>query len=364
MNKKLIYLSVLCILISLSFGCSPTGLNENGDTDAAKRPVQEVRVVKEISMPGDIPFVDYNDPVLVDNHMYICVNDSYGLTNKVIDYDIDTQEYSIIFESQFTEANLQRTMANEKWVMWIDADLIFSRSIIYVFNRETNEIVKLADYNPSVQLTAPYLSGDYVACIVVQDYANLEKRQEIMLWNLDTMESYKVAEITELSFYNNFVFINSNQVLWTDSADGVGYYKIYDIETGLTKEIVSPYVYPGYAMLVGKKIYSINFQDYRYWGSQDFGYYDIATNTYNSLMETLGTRSIGGFRVSNDLVVVRDKYNVLKIIDVVNDELLNFNISTEIIDTINVSRDGRIVIGREQLGMRNATLFILDTVGG
>ena len=360
MKKKLISLLVMCILISFSFGCSP--IESDGNEDSEKKPVQEVSVVKEINMPEDIPFVGYNDPVLVDNHMYICVNDSLAVTNKVIDYDINTKEYSIIFESQFTEANLQCTMANDKWVMWLDADMIFSHTIIYVLNRETNEITKLADYNLSTQLTAPYLFGDYVACVIVQENDSLESQQEIILWNLETMESSAIADITELSFYNNFVFINSDQVLWTDSVDGVGYFKLYDIKTGLVKEIEAPHAYPGYAMMAGEKIYSINFEDYRTWASHDFGYFDTSSNAYKSIEGVVGTSSISRFRVSDYLVIVMDRNSVLKIIDVENDELINVSIPTATIDSINVSNDGRIIIGREQREIESATLFILDTV--
>ena len=372
MKKKLIYLSVLCILISLSFGCSPTGLNENGDADAAKRPVQEVRVVKEISMPGDIPFITYRDPVLVGDNMYVCVSDSYGPINKVINYDFNRREYSIVFQSQLADPILTHTMANDKWVIWLEHNGAGLHNTIYLLNRETNEILKLLESN--IGIISPRLSGNYVTSVVPRDKEVPGSQRDIILWNLDTMESFAISDFGELSFYNTFVFINNEQVLWTDSVDGVGYYKIYDIETGLIKEIEAPYTYPGYAMMDGEKIYSINFQDHRYWTNQDFGYFDTSTNKYSSLMDVLEARWIARFRVSNNLVVAMyemDEKGVIKIIDVINDKVVSFSNPLDAvdsfnlsIDTINVSHDGRIVIGREQLGMRNATLFILEAVGG
>ena len=369
MKKKLICLLAMFILVSFSFGCGPTESDVNEDLD--KKAVQEVSVVEEINLPEDIPFITYRDPVLVGNSMYVCVSESYGPINKIIDYDINTKEYSIVFESQLLDPILTHTMANDKWVIWLEHNSIGLQNTIYLLNRETNGIVKLLESN--IGIISPRLSGDYLISVVPRHKDLLGSERDIILWNLVTMERYAIADFAELSFYNTYVFINNDQVLWTDSVDGVGFYKIYDIKTGQIKEIEAPYVYPGYAMMAGEKIYSINFQDYHYWTSHDFGYFDTSTNSYNSLMEVLGTSWIAKFRTSDDLVVVMYEVNeksVIRIIDVEDDEVVSFNNPLEVadsvnfsIDSINVSSDGRIVIGREQLGMESATLYILDTVG-
>lgn len=350
MIKKSMVCSIVLILIILNCGCG-TYSQSNGD-DGVEHKVSVVKILE------DMPYASYINPVLVDDEMYICVGGSLSSIGMVVDYNIKSKKSKLIFESQFSEASVSNTMANDKWVIWVDSDSSGTHNIIYAFNRISEKTFKIAEYKAATNdyvITAPYLSGDYIAWIETESGSSAK----VKLYNLQTSDCIDIAKLNDHSFYNNFVFLDDDQLLWTDNINGKGYYLIYNIKAESTKKIDAPYPYPGYAQRTGELLFSINFDDYHNWTDQNFGCFDTSTLKYSSI-DVEGTSYINQFRIKRNILAVMSSDNKLKLIDVEKGKLVDCAFPLMTIDTIDISSDGRIVVGARATDKNNLKLVIID----
>lgn len=348
MKKSIVFIA-FCMILLLSFGCGASSQNGDSDKDKQKNNV--------INMPADMPFMSYLNPNLVGDNMFVCVGESQATVSKVVDYNIESKKYDVLFESEYGEASVSNTMANNNWVIWVDSDISGKYNILYGFNRKSEAIYKIADYEAAADdyvIIAPWLSGDYVAWIGPEK----DGKSIVKLFNLESMKSTDVATLRDHSFYNNFVYFDDSKLLWTDNVNGKGYFFIYDVESYDTKQIEAPYPYPGYAQMSDGLIFSINFEDYHNWSDQSFGCFDISSSSYTPV-ET-NTAYINQFRINDTTLAIMDGNNKLHLIEVGTNEKLENTSPLDTVDTIDISEDGRVVVGVRATENENPKLAIID----
>ncbi|MFA6941644.1 MAG: hypothetical protein WCQ54_11815, partial [Clostridiaceae bacterium] len=216
--------------------------------------IDNINIITKIN----IPYSNYTHPCMVNNDLILCANIGLEFVNSIIQVNTENKKNCIVSKSEYKEPAIQDTMANENWIMWVDATSFHDLFKIYARNIKTGKIKIVYEFTrgePS--LDAPYLYQYYIAWINADD-----KDANIMLYNLKTDKLIKVGKLNTFSLYNNFVHMENNKLLWTDCINNQGYYFIYDLATSKINKYKSEFKYPGYAKLSNNKIYSINFQDY------------------------------------------------------------------------------------------------------
>lgn len=341
---------------SSTINSSISNSSSNSDVPSGKSTYTESQnndnkgiIVKQITLP----YIHCNSPQIIGDEIYICVNDhSKSMANKLISYNIKTSKISTIFESKYEKPSLQRAMCNKDWLIWLDSNDFGSECTIYSKNIHTGEIraiYKYKDKDGKAVLVSPYLYNNYVAWV---QYDN--GIFTVSLYNLDTNSRKTVGTLNKCSFYNSFVYMNDNTLLWTDCINDSGVYCLYDLTSGKLTTIKAPYKYPGYAKLAKNKIYSINFDNYSSWRSQSFGVYDISNKTYKKLSnEYINMFSINNNSVaimgSKNKFILYDDHNLLNLVDI--------KLPVEYIDRINFCYDGSLILTQDTPPFTNLILI-------
>lgn len=347
MKLKSLTLFLVMIFTFSFYGCSNTQ-NPNGDSSSGLEPIL-------VHLQDDLQYNVYRDPTLVGDELFLCVGEADGMTDKVVDYNIVTKTTKLIFKSKMTEPVVSNTLANEKWVVWLESDVNDAPNTMYALNRTTDEIVKIQEYGSTqeIYITLPTLSENTLAW---GEFGS-DKKSTVKMYDLCSGEFQTIAEMNEPGTYNLNVFISGNELLWTDHVNAHGYYYIYNISSKETKKIEAPYAYPGLPEMTDGLIYSINFNDYHNWGDQDFGWFDTSDSTYHPCVITEAD-DLNLFRISGRTLAVMDDQNKLHLIDLENNEELESNYPFETVDSIDVSEDGTIIAGIYGSDAQQATLAI------
>ncbi|WP_138090138.1 hypothetical protein [Halalkalibacterium halodurans] len=300
MTKQTYYLFMILMIFSLA-GC-------NQD-------------VKQVII--EIPYKEYNHPVILGDEMFINVNSDPSKlydVDALIQYNMKTGEEKVLYESEYEESAMQSTQVNEDWLVWVDSSVDGYYEKILAMNLANGEIQTLAETNPEyLTLLTPSLYKEYVAWTELND----EMQVEVKLHNLETNETISVGNINEYSLYHAFVHLHDNKLLWTDSDNGNGYYYLYDLENKSTDKYQAPKHYPGYAKYSNGKIFAIHF-DNNDWTMQDFGYLDLKTNEYHSLEHG---QYINYFDSSNDRLAILDDEHHFYFYEFQDDELVPLEVT-------------------------------------
>ncbi|SDZ39261.1 hypothetical protein SAMN05421736_111129 [Evansella caseinilytica] len=304
--SKRIYLFI-ALTIFLIAGCS----NEEAENEELKEVVIE------------IPYQEYNHPVILGDEMFINVNSDPTKifdVDTLIQYNIATGEEKVLYESEYEEAAMQKTEVNEDWLVWVDSSVDGYYEKILAMDFSNGEVQTLAETNPEyLTIFSPQLYNNYVAWTEL----NEEMQVEVKLHNLETNETISVGNIDEYSLYTAFVHLDDNKLLWTDSENENGYYYLYDLESKNTEKYEAPKRYPGYAKHSNGKIFAIHFEN-NDWTAQDFGYLDLTTNEYHSLEHG---QYISFFDTANDKLAITDDNNDFYFYEFQNDELVPIEVT-------------------------------------
>src|SRR5690606_34371188 len=187
-------------LITQSFQSQPQNLanstdteNNSAVTEVNKEHKDDIDLFYEETVYY-IPFQKYNDPVVDGNNLFVHVNSPLDILNinKFIQYNLQTGEYEVLYESEYSNANMQATNVNENWITWLDFGRI-GKAKILVIDRSTNEIKTIAEINNEDEvLSPPTLEDDYVAWIYTN---NATEQVEVKLYNLATEETEVIANV-------------------------------------------------------------------------------------------------------------------------------------------------------------------------
>lgn len=284
------------------------------------------------------PFKQYSSVQKDGDFIYASVDsNNNGFFDKIVKYNIKTKKYNTIFQSEFQTAALQNIMVNDKWVIWLDATMDLSKIRIYCMDKNTN-IKKLVYKVESRKgnMDTPYLYKDYIS------WVGFDEKDEayVFLYNINKNQLLKLYKLEHVSFYNTFIHMNEDKLLWTDNIDNKGYYFILDLKNKKINKYKSNYLFPGYAQISNDLIFSINFNNYRDWCNQEFGCFDINANKYIPIKIK---EYINRFRVKDNILVILNKHNHLEIYDInksLNKTIMEIN---KPVDEIYFTSDNKLI---------------------
>lgn len=280
----------------------------------------------------ELPYENVDCPILENNILFMSVS-NYSKGNLVA-YNLKNKSEQILFKSPL-KVSYQNLMLNKDWILWRDCGDEFTMNTIYARNRKTGKDKVIYNEKNSC-LIAPFLYNNFAAWI---DYS----RKGILLYDLNTDSSKIVATINDLNFYNTFVYMSDDMLLWTDCINEKGYYLLYDLNTGKTNKIEAPCKYPGYAEMIQGKIFSLNFMDdYHIWSLNRLGIFDISTKKNKQLCDSainqmsVGKNSIAVMDADNKLVLyIIDHSNLIKVTDI---------LGSQGIDGMYYSEDDKLIV--------------------
>lgn len=293
----------------------------------------------------ELPFEHSSKPSLDNKEFLISVSKNSAYINTIIKYDMNRKKIDTIFTSTLPNPAINDLAENSNWIIWVESDETGAKSKIIARNKNNHQekiIYKSRDDFSS--LVAPHLYNEYVSWI------DFDGEYKVFLYNLLTDEREIISTIQTPSFYNNFVHIDNYKLLWTDHVDHEGFYYIYDIIDRKLTSYKAPFKYPGYAKLSSHLIFSINFNDFRIWSSQEFGYYDLHTKKYTKLKDV----PIQRFELKDDKLAIINSDQKLELYKLKLDNqktiVKEIGIEKSIfpVDSIDFSYDGKLIITKDE----------------
>lgn len=288
-----------------------------------------------------LPYTIYTRPSLINGQLYLPINEKAEYLNKIIKYDLNSKKTSSVFESPFKDSTINNVMANENWVTWENSDITGKNSTIYALNINTNKVKKIFETDTDIiKINVPYLYNDYVSWVNVSN-----GKPEVVLYDLNNDVQKTIARINSFSLYNNFIHIENDELVWTDSIEGNGYYYVYDIIKNKKDSYKAPQPFPGYGQIMENKIFSINFNDPNRWISQSFGYFDLASKKFTAV--DVRTSYINRFATGKNNLAIIDSEQKLHVYSIQNNKLQKVNITGAPlkVDTIDFSYNGELIAG-------------------
>ncbi|MBB6693299.1 hypothetical protein H7B90_17990 [Cohnella xylanilytica] len=366
MIKPISCLLILLILI-VAQGCTrddvPTTINEQPAPTAEPKltpsnqqgkvtissPVSLYRVV-------ELPYSQYTLPSLRNEVLYVPVNENSEFVNSIISIDLKTLEQDLLFKSTFEQSTINDLRANENWITWVDsaADGSFAKTYARNMDSGVQKVITTHTDPNFLKIDSPYLYDDVLAWININSARDTNPK--VVVYNLKNEKISTISEVHQYGLYNNFLHIHNGKVLWTDSIDGKGYYKIYDLDSHQLDSYEAPLKFPGYAQLMDDDIYSINFIDDHDWTSQTFGYYDTKSHVFKSLENKYINRLVS----SDTHVAWTNSDQELILLDARSGKKLNFSkLINHTIDSIECMSDGKTFIAGYSTN-HSSVLYIID----
>lgn len=344
-------------LITQSFQSQPQNLanstdteNNSAVTEVNKEHKDDIDLFYEETVYY-IPFQKYNDPVVDGNNLFVHVNSPLDILNinKFIQYNLQTGEYEVLYESEYSNANMQATNVNENWITWLDFGRI-GKAKILVIDRSTNEIKTIAEINNEDEvLSPPTLEDDYVAWIYTN---NATEQVEVKLYNLATEETEVIANVPFQPELYYSAFMIDGKIVWNSHENGKGYYYLYDIEGKTIEKYEEPIPYPLMVKYSNDKIYALNSTGkiqlegavVEYWDNQTFGYLDIQTEEFQSFPYDVQLKD---FDVYHNKVLILDSRSELYLYEFIDNEFKTSSItltSGEEPSSIAFDTNGNIIV--------------------
>lgn len=305
-----------------------------------------------------IPYKQVATPTYKDNYLYIPVNKEGEFIDTIIKYGINGKSESSIFSSKLEDSAINNLQVNNEWMIWVESESTGANNKIYAKNIQSSEIKVISESDPNiVTITSPILNESNVAWIDI-----INRSPVVVHYDLIKQEKKTISEIHTHSFYNNWVDLQNGKILWTDSTNNKGYYFIYDIKNEETFSYEAPFVFPGYAKLSNNYIFSINFNDHRIWTNQEFGVFNITNKNYLKLRDGYISR----FSLHGDNLAIINSEQNLELYKISTDTTnplvkvdMNEGIRKEVIDIIEFTYDGKLIIGTTDISGTNL-IQVLD----
>jgi hypothetical protein len=243
----------LCLAFLVACNASTAHPQKSTSTEEKTRYVSISQADEKLHVPPSkmitLPYNNASPPIVLGQEMYVAVNTKWGdMPNEIRKINLDTKKEMTIFQTEYHPSTINDLQENGTWLVWVDSTEEGFHNNIWVKNLKTGEMKKIYQQPEySRILIIPTLYDHYVAW-------SYEKNDKVKmcLMDLDTGKKEDVAEHHTFSLAN-YAHIDpiNGKLLWTDSENGVGYFKVLDIKTRQITTYPLPGYTPGYASFVG-----------------------------------------------------------------------------------------------------------------
>lgn len=300
-----------------------------------------------------LPFINYNDPVLDGTDLFVHVHserDNFININQLIQYDLETGEFNVLYESAYAEANMHGTVLNEDWITWKDLGRV-GKSKILVMNRKSDEIKTIVEINDENEaISPPALENNYLAWIHLN---NATKQVNVHLHNLLTGETEIIADIAFQPEFYYSVFMRDGKLVWNSHENGKGYYYLYDIDSKTTEKFEEPLPHPLLVKYSNGKFFALSStgkekiegREGEYWADLTLGYLDVKTREFQPFPFD---GQIFEFDVYRDNILILNTVRELYIYESKNGEFVNSKLQLKdnnLPSSIAFDNQGNIIIG-------------------
>lgn len=304
----------------------------------------------------DLPYSHTSKIAKLNNTLYIPINQNdENLADSIISYNIETKSTDLIYTSSLEKPAINDLSVNENWLIWSESTEIGTDTVFYYMSLKTHQIKEAVRYNNSqTSIDSPFLYENNIFWINKQN----SSKPVLEMYNLNNKKRRVISELNTVSFFNNALDIKENKVLWTDSKNGEGYYKIYNIQANTILNYKSTSPFPGYAKQIGNEFVSINFKDYHNWVNQKFGSFNSSNNSF----EIIEDGYINKFDAYKNTVAYINQKQELILYDFSTRK--KNNISTEIqttVDNLDFMSDGTLIATTFDIKNKLNKLFIFST---
>jgi 6-phosphogluconolactonase (cycloisomerase 2 family) len=142
-----------------------------------------------------LPYGGCSDSVIDGDYVYTTIGEnSNGLANKIISYNIKTAKVSTVYESKQDPPSVAEIRLNKDWMIWMDSTEYDDKVDVYSRNRKTGEVKIIYSYTNNEgkgALVYPVLFSNYAAWIQVDN--NIP---EVILYNLSDNSKKSIARLT------------------------------------------------------------------------------------------------------------------------------------------------------------------------
>jgi hypothetical protein len=177
-----------------------------------------------------LPYNGATHPLVMGQEMYVAVNTKWGfLPDEVRKIDLHTKKETTIFKTEHHPSAINHLQGNSKWLVWVDSTEDGYDHQIWVKNLKTGEMKKVYQQPEySYILIIPTLYDHYIAWADEK----MGKVAKIRLMDLETGKEEDIAQYHTFSLANNVhKDPNRGRLIWTDSENGVGFFKVFDFKT-------------------------------------------------------------------------------------------------------------------------------------
>lgn len=192
----------------------------------------------------EVPYPMVNTPVLYNNKIIMAAAKPDAtdiICRYIVEYDIETGESEVLFESTQTGGHIQQMQINESWVLWNDVNIYGGAPCyFYVMNLESGEI-KLAGNTEHDAI--PSLMDD---CVYWMDRTKTENNissGHIYRYNCLTEKTDTIADVTDVNALTVSLSSKEGKVVWNDIEGEINSIYIFDSATEETSKIDTPYKY-------------------------------------------------------------------------------------------------------------------------
>lgn len=301
----------------------------------------------------DFPFKKYCSVQIDSNFIYASIDSqNKGFYDKLVKYNIKAKKYDVIHESEFDDPVLQEVMVNNEWITWLDANSPLNKIKIYCMNKKTLEKRLIYEvHSLAGNMDTPFLYKNYVSWVGFDN----NDIPNVFLFDILENKLESVYKLNHSSFYNSFVHMCNNKLLWTDNVNDKGYYYILDLESRKINMLQSKYKFPGFAQFNNNTIFSRNSNYFRDWPSYKLGYYNIQTKEEIDF-DVEG--DIRMFRLNGSILAGRNKNFQLEVYDLKHSLKEPIIIIDKPIDEISFSTDGKLIYTTSENNEMN--LYLLN----
>jgi hypothetical protein len=303
----------LCLALLVTCTSPAAYVQKGASTKKMKEYVPIFKEKGELDIPASkmitLPYTEASYPIIIGQDMYMAVNTQWGyLPDEVRKINLHTKKETTIFKTEHYPSTINDLQWNGgEWLIWVDSTQDGYDHNIWVKNLKTGEMKKIYQQPEySYIFIMPVLYDHYVAWTDEK----MGKIVTVRLMDLDTGKAEDIAQYHTFSFANCVdVDPTKGRLIWNDSANGVGLFKVFDFKTRQTTTYPLPGYTPGYSELVGDDhILFLNSKDnFTTWINPPVCIYHLKTKQYQTLSDDANNHD---FEVAGDRIFYIDNEGV------------------------------------------------------
>ncbi|MEK4503901.1 hypothetical protein [Bacillus sp. FSL R12-0069] len=202
-----------------------------------------------------LPYKNFYMSSTSNGLLYLPVNDksSSGMPNKLVAYNLSSEEEKTVFDSQLRAPNIQGVQSNKDWLMWIDTNEFGTESILYaenISNKKKNVIYK------TNQIIDPFLYENYISWLDIDSEKNIA---HVIVYDLKTNTKKVIAELESFNSYSSTLHMNNGKLVYSNSSNGKTSIYVYELESGKISIYPIPHHNIMKLRIVGNKIFYTSF---------------------------------------------------------------------------------------------------------